>query len=348
MLVEVATPFSTGTGVYLAHYDLIVTTEHAVRSNRQAVVEGAEVAEQLVPIVYLDPYYDLAFLRPARWTDRDPLVLAADDLLTEGTEVVREGVYRERIDRAEGVVTEPDFVHHGIRYLKHSALGEHVLPGSVVRDLRTGRVLGINAQQAPDGSQGVLALPEVLVREVLQDFARGEGRPGARCFHCQRITFEVAANPRGYCPHCREPLVLPSGVRVAEPTGIAATVEQILRAGGYDPLLARRGPDLWRIRQGSATIQITYHEDSGLVTGDAYLCQLPDTPRSELLAFLLRENDRLEQLTFSTYGKDIILSLLIYDRYLRVDTALPRFRALFAQADAYDDVLVDTYGAQWR
>lgn len=131
------------------------------------------------------------------------------------------------------------------------------------------------------------------------------------------------------------------------PEGVSATVEDIIKTSGHDPRLARRGPNLWNIRRGSAIIQLAYHEDSGLVTGDAYLCALPEIPNGDLFAYLLRENCKLRQLTFSTFGRDIMLSLLIYDRYLTVETALPRFEHLFEKADYYDNILVDTFGAVW-
>ena len=130
-------------------------------------------------------------------------------------------------------------------------------------------------------------------------------------------------------------------------TGVPATIEKIIAKSGHDPRLARRGPSLWSIRQGSAIIQLSYHEDSGLLTGDAYLCSLPEFPNQDLFTFLLTENYQLPRLTFSTYGRDIILSLLIYDRYLTVETALPQFEHLFERADYYDNLLVERYGAQW-
>lgn len=338
MLIHVATPFSTGTGIYLSDYDLIVTNEHVVRSNRSVVVEGEGMEEHLAPVVYLDSYYDLAFLRAGhRPSDGLRLAQQAAGL---GDRVV--------LDEREtaGKVTAVGVQRHGIEYLQHTARSADFRPGSPVLT-GDGQLLGINMIAGEEAGE-VLALPVATLRRVLQDFGKGQGKGAARCFHCREMTFEVAENPRGYCPSCGKALVLPSLIVESTPTGIAATVEDILRAADYDPRLARRGPDLWRIRKGSATIQVTYHEDSGLVTGDAYLCRLPEQPGADLFAFLLRENEELRQLTFSTHGEDIILSLLIYDRYLSVDTALPRFQALFAQADDYDDVLVETYGGRWR
>lgn len=187
---------------------------------------------------------------------------------------------------------------------------------------------------------------EDTTQVLLNAFNEGNGRRAAWCPSCARMIFEGIPVP-AECTDCEGSLTFPGAVREVEPTGVAATIEAVITAADYDRRLARRGPNLWRIRRGSAAIQITYHPDSGLVTGDAYLCRLPEIPDAELFAFLLRENDRLQQLTFSTYGRDIILSFLIYDRYLEVDTALPRFQRLFERADYYDDVLVEGFGAGW-
>ncbi|WP_238750018.1 serine protease [Neolewinella maritima] len=346
-LVQLATPFSTGTGLYLADHQLVITNEHVVRSNSTVVVEVDAYSEQLAEVVYLDAYYDLAFLRPRvalevtslAWTSTPPQI---GDAVTSLAQYMG-----EPLRELSGELLDDKLMHHGIQYLLHTAREGDTVVGGALLDAE-GALAGINMMNVRGSSTESLALPTQTLEQILAAFGRGEGKPAARCFHCREITFELAANPKGFCPNCGQPLVLPSLIEEVTPIGVEATVEEILVAAGHDPRLARRGPNLWRIRQGSATIQVTYHEDSGLITGDAYLCRLPELPSPDLFAFLLRENDRLRQLTFSTYGRDIILSLLIYDRYLSLATALPRFEELFEQADAYDDVLVETYGALWR
>jgi len=78
------------------------------------------------------------------------------------------------------------------------------------------------------------------------------------------------------------------------------------------------------------------------------LCLVPDEHPKALFEYLLRQNFELEQLTFSTRGRDIILSLLIYDRYLTMEAALPQFQHLFSKADYYDNYLVENFNADWR
>ncbi len=344
---QVATPFSTGSGTYLPGPELVVTNEHVVRDNASVVVGRAGGREQLARVVYLDPYYDLAFLRLLVAVETGRLEIL-DRLPETGTPVVSVGQHfgeQRRTDHGELLGT--GYAWHGIEYLLHDARSVGTLCGGGLYD-NEGRLIGINMQDAPEGKDRSLSLPSVTLLRVLEEFSAGDGLPGARCFNCHRITFETDQQLRGRCPHCASELTLPSMVEDPDPTGVNATIEEIIRTGGHDARLARRGPNLWNIRRGSANIQLAYHEESGLVTGDAYLCSLPALPGAELFAYLLRENARLRQLSFSTYGRDIILSLLIYDRYLSVETALPRFEYLFDQADTYDNILVEEYGAVWE
>ena len=112
--------------------------------------------------------------------------------------------------------------------------------------------------------------------------------------------------------------------------------------------MARIGPNHWQIEKGSARITITYHEESGLILGDAFLVQLPKQEINRIYAYLLRENYRMSHLSFSIRGNDIILSLIIYDRYLGVDTGKLLLEYLFERSDHYDNILVEEYGALWK
>ena len=345
-VIQVATPFSTGTGVYLPGSQLIVTNEHVVRDNANVVIGGGGIAEQLAPVVYLDAYYDLAFLRLETLTDLPNLTISTTPPAV-GEAVTAIGQhFGHPLRTSVGKVLELGHMHHGIPFIFHDAWQTAAHSGGPLFN-DTGELVGINMYDIQEGKGRALSLPASFLRECLDHFREGDGRSAARCFECHKVVFEVTINPQGHCPNCGAELTLPDMLQDYTPGGVAATVESIIKVAGHDPRMARRGPSLWNIRQGSAIIQLAYHEDSGLVTGDAYLCSLPDISEPELFAFLLRENYKLEQLTFSTYGRDILLSLLIYDRYLTVESALPRFEHLFEMADHYDDVLVERFGAKW-
>ena len=130
--------------------------------------------------------------------------------------------------------------------------------------------------------------------------------------------------------------------------GVASLIENMLKKLGHDVRVSRRGSNSWEIRHGSAKINISYHQQNGLIITDAYLCTLPQDNIKPLYEYLLRENYHNEGVTLSVKGQDIILSLLIYDKYLREETAMKLMSTLFEKADYYDDILIDQYGANWR
>lgn len=346
LVLQIATPFSTGTGFYLPDYNLVVTNEHVVRDNPNALVTSPKLERCLLPVVYLDAYYDLAFLRP------DHQLMEAELTILNELPVMGQGVialgqnYGKKLQRTDGEITEVNHLHHDVPYLQHTARLKSAQSGGPLFN-EAGALIGVNMYDIDEGHQLALSLPSTILLKCLEDFSISKEKTASRCFDCQRLNFEPVAGKVNNCQGCGAEIVLPRDVPDHQPAGIQATIEQIIAAAEHDPRMARRGPNLWEIYQGSARIQIAYHEDSGLITGDAHLCMIPAGHPSEIYEYLLRQNYELSQLTFSTHGREIVLSLLIYDRYLSVDSGLPQFRHLFERADHYDNNLVENYGAAW-
>ena len=67
-----------------------------------------------------------------------------------------------------------------------------------------------------------------------------------------------------------------------------------------------------------------------------------------LYEYLLKQNGQMDGLSFSVKDQDVILSLLIFDRYFNVETGLKLFENLIAKADYYDNILVEKFGAHWK
>jgi serine protease Do len=161
------------------------------------------------------------------------------------------------------------------------------------------------------------------------------------------VVFEEEINGK-YCSHCGASITMISSLEVYEPIGISKTIEEMLETLDYAVELSRRGPNNWEITKGSATITISYHEKTGLIIADAFLCLLPKKNIKQLYEFLLKENYQNDSLTFSVKNQDIIISILIYDQYLNALTATKLLQELFIAADKYDDLLVHKFKARWK
>jgi serine protease Do len=68
-IIQIATPYSFGTGFYLKKYDLIVTNEHIVRDADSVVVVGSGFEKQLVRVLFWDAKLNLAFLEGPKGSD---------------------------------------------------------------------------------------------------------------------------------------------------------------------------------------------------------------------------------------------------------------------------------------
>lgn len=346
VLIQIATPYSTGTGFYLSTYKLIITNEHVIRGNRKVIINGDLIKKQLVHVLYTDPKYDLAFLEPPEEILPE-VELMGSNMLREGDPVIAIGhPFGLKLSATNGIISNLSHQIGDLTYIQHDA---SLNPGNSGGPLinASGEIAGINTFVIRDGNNIGFSLPARYLRDTILEFEAGDMLPATRCYSCTNLVFENDLEDK-YCPHCGARIELPNRVEEYEPIGINKTIEDILKSLQYDIELARIGPHHWQIEKGSAKITVTYHEESGLILGDAFLVQLPKQSIGPIYEYLLRENYRMNHLSFSIRGNDIILSLIIYDRYLNVETGKELLEYLFDRSDHYDNILVDQFGAVWK
>jgi len=348
VIVQIATPYSTGTGFFLKKAGLVVTNHHVVEGNRAVIIEGARFKKQLATVRYADRKYDLAFLGgPQNGAELPDVHLGTGKALRERDPVTAIGhPFGLKFSVKSGIVSGAREVMNNIPYLHIDAALNPGNSGGPLVD-NDGDVVGINTFIIRDGDNIGFSLPVQFLSDALDEYQKIGGDNTCRCSACSNVVSEKTVE-NGICTFCGSRVVLPGSVDEYLPTGVPRTIEALITRTGHDVSLSRCGPNCWEINQGSARINITYHEKSGLMTADAILCQLPKENIKALYEYLLRENYANEALTFSVHEQDILLSLLIYDRYLNEDTGMQSLQRLFEKADHYDNILVETYGAQWK
>ena len=87
---------------------------------------------------------------------------------------------------------------------------------------------------------------------------------------------------------------------------------------------------------------------SGLILCDATLCLFTKTYIQELYEYLLKQNYHITQSSLALRGSEIILSTIILDRQLEVNSGSQQIKSLMKQADHFDDQLVNKFGAIWK
>jgi serine protease Do len=347
-IVQIATPFSTGTGFYLKTPGLIATNHHVVEGSHSVVIEGAKFPKQLAHVRYIDRTYDLAFLQaPADAASDIPDLVLADKTPREHEPVTAIGhPFGLRFSVKTGIVSNAREVMNNVPYLHIDvALNPGNSGGPLVNE--RGEVVGINTFIIRNGNNVGFSLPVSFLRDTLAEFQGLDADIASRCTACHNLVTPKTVD-NGFCTYCGNKVSLPPSSDDYNPSGVPKTVEALIAKLGYDVALSRSGPNAWEIRHGSAKILITYHEKTGLISADAILCQLPKENIKALYEYMLRENYTNEALTLAVHEQDILLSLLIYDRYLNDETGGTLLSTLFEKADYYDNVLVEQYGARWK
>ncbi len=346
-VIQIATPYSTGTGFYLYEYDIIITNEHVVRDNKNVVINGKSMEKQMVSVLYVDPKYDLAFLSSPSTHKMSDLKLSSKKIFQEGDTVVAVGhPFGLKFTATQGILSSLEHVQKNITYLQHDAALNPGNSGGPLIDFH-GDIIGVNTFIIRNGNNIGFSLPVKTLHEAILDFKEGKGVAGVRCNSCSNVVFENTVDS-GYCNICGSEITMIADLETYEPVGINKSIESLLVDLGYDINLSRKGPSNWQIIHGSADIQVSYYEKTGLIVGDAFLCKLPKKDIKPIYTFLLQQNFNLEGLTFSVKDQAIILSLLIYDQYFKINTAKELFKQLFETADKYDVLLVEEFGAEWK
>lgn len=352
VVIQIATPHSTGTGFFLKSDNIIVTNEHVVRGNREVVIDGDFLNRQTAQVIYTDPQYDLAFIAvPKTEKDAPQINLGSSADIVDGDAVVAIGhPMGLKYSFTQGIVSNAQRLME-VNNLKYIQTDAAINPGNSGGPLidKKGNIIGINTSVYQNTNNIGFALQVDYLVKTIQDFKDGNNEVSTRCISCSNLVFESEQEGK-YCPHCGAKIELPSQAEVYEPSGISKTIEELLEKTGHNVSLSRIGPNNWEVQHGSAKVYISYHEKTGLIEGDAYLCLLPKKKIKPLYEYLLRQNYEVNGLTLSVNpkGRDIILSLMIYDRYFNMDTGLKLFQHLFERADYYDNILVEQYGGIWK
>ena len=123
IVVQIATPYSTGTGFILPREKLIVTNEHVVRDNHELVIEGRLIPKQLAKVVFLDQRFDLAFIAlPAMASMPELVDIEKIQKLKEGDLIIAVGhPFGLKYTATQGIVSNTMHMQNDISYIQHDA-----------------------------------------------------------------------------------------------------------------------------------------------------------------------------------------------------------------------------------
>lgn len=338
LVVQIVTPYSTGTGFIMPQEKIIITNEHVIRENQSVIIEGKNIKRQKVDVIFVDENLDLAFLHFENGnTSFIPKIFSGN--LLSGMNVFAIGhPFGLELSTTRGIVSNLNYIVGKLKYIQHDAA---LNPGNSGGPLLSvdGFLLGINTFIVQGGINIGIALPFEIINHKLFEYKSLFPSRAVSCNSCDTIHVENKILSK-YCQKCGEELKLISTYLPYEPRGISKVIEDVISYLGYDIEVCRRGNANWELAEGSAKITITYHEKSGYIVTEATLAYLTKTENlASIYAYLLKQNYLNKGMSFSIKEKNIVLSLVVYDQHLHFHSCRKLIGRLVKSADHYDDIL---------
>jgi serine protease Do len=347
IIVQIHTPGGSGSGFVVKDKNLIVTNRHVIQGSEEVVIRGEKFKKRLAKVVYTDPLNDIAFLRiPDGFEDHGHAEIS-DVQVNAGERIIAIGhPLGLRFTATQGIVSKSERKFNNVDYIQVDAA---INPGNSGGPLinEEGQVVGVNTFIFRDGESLGFALPSTTLNQILSEYDESyRNERASKCPSCTNLITQETLQD-GYCPHCGNKFDLSEfSTQPYQPEGVSKTLEDILTEIGKDVRLARVGKSGWDIEEGSALIKITHNLKNRFIYCDAVLGSLPKQNIGDLYEYMLKENYDLESLSFSVDRQNVVLSTIIYDADLNMETGKEVLSELFQKADDYDNYLADTFGME--
>lgn len=130
-------------------------------------------------------------------------------------------------------------------------------------------------------------------------------------------------------------------------TSVIDIIEKSLRELNFDVDSCRQEHNVWELLHESATIEIVFHRKKGVIYGDAILAELPNSDRTKVYEYLLKQNFYTKDLSLSIRDNNVLISFMTTDQNLSVDYLKKIISKLLLDANRYDNILVEQFGARW-
>ncbi|MEL7021783.1 MAG: trypsin-like peptidase domain-containing protein [Bacteroidota bacterium] len=193
IVIQIATPYSTGTGFYVPSANLIVTNDHVVRDNCEVIIDGNLIDRCIAKVLYSDPQHDLAFLEmPQTVTDAEAVKFATSAQVKDGDAVVAVGhPMGLKFTFTQGIVSTSNRLIEGsnLHYVQTDAAFN---PGNSGGPLvnKNGEIIGVNSSIVQNTNNIGFALQVDYLVRVIAEYTQYYGESATRCVSCANLVLE--------------------------------------------------------------------------------------------------------------------------------------------------------------
>ncbi len=342
ILIKIASPQFSSTGIVLPQYNLIITTLQNIYGNKQILIAGERFPRTLAKVLFIDSTYNFACIEaPAGVIFPNIKVADSEKLKVDEKIWAADFRFNQSFSYKKGNILQIEKSFDNINRIITKFKNTNILSGSALFNEKM-EFIGIN-HIVTDKSETIYScIPANYIINSIENYKTSAYKQAIRCPSCTNI-LDTNKLKNNTCPNCETPI---DKHLITEkkhnPSHTAKKIEEIIKKLNYEVAISRIGENYWEIEEGSALIRISYDKNSGFVAANAILCKLPEHDNSNIYEYLLMENNYLKGLSFSIQDRSIVLAMIqIHEKDLHINTALKLFKYLFSKADDYDDTLIE-------
>jgi len=328
-LYFVASAWNTGNAILIDGYDFLVTTTETIGlSNYALIINGKE--KKIAKVLLADFKTGIALLENVVTTNSLLNILNFELSAYDQKSVAYQKNLFNKLHQLNCEIVKKDEGYNISTFEDY-----HLNDGTIIFG-RRGEFLGLVTKK----NEKPTLLPAKYIMKLLEEFSDID-KESVRCLNCENI-IEKNQIINNSCPFCNneisKEIIEDISPKLDE---TARKIETLLIKNDYELKYCRYGKNLWNISRGSASVFIRYNPKSKFIAAFSPLYQIKNNS-SLLYKFLMRENAKLEFLTFSLHKDMIYLDTpyFVADNF-KTEIADIIFKELFRLADYYDDVLAE-------
>lgn len=332
----IASAWNIGTGFIIKDYNFIITTIQVVGFSKKVIIKHSELGKHLAKVIFIDYFNGLVFIEIPRQINSSLSIFNFELAVVEQpVKIYRTNYNNDLISHSTEIINN-DFMYNNFNHLLINSKKHFQTSGAVIFNNRN-EFVGIT--KYIENEKLFIGLPAKYILKSMEEFVVFKD-DAIRCPKCLNIIRKKSIID-DFCPKCtatiNEELMKDYKPKLSK---VEQNIEKTLIKLGYEIDFSRLGRYTWEINEGTATIFIRYEPKQKFIVAFSKLINLNGLNTNKILKYLLSENSKINDLSFSKNDNNIYLSApYIFDEDFNEEYAEKIFYELFKKADYYDDII---------
>ena len=333
-IVQITTSEGTSSGFCLKNKNIIITNNHILNGASEVVISGINIEKQFTKVLFSDSIYNLAFLQIPDKINLPNLILSKRKKYTKNEKVTAIGYSNSlNFTAISGVISNIEKKWNRINFFQiDSAINKDNSGGPLID--KNNKIIGINTNIQNKNIK--LAIPVKYLKTAIEEYKNFFGKFAVKCHSCFSILTSDSID-NDFCPNCGAKINQDeSNKKEYILSSAGKKIEEIIKQLEYNVKLSRIGDNLWEIKENSALIHIKYNNTTKYFVAYSKLFKLKNDNLKQTYEYLLKENNKLKELSFSINKQDIILSsMFVYEDNIHIDTGVELLKYLIEKTEYY-------------